>query len=34
MRAVVKRVHSVVTTLAEHEMELQQYIQTGGRGRM
>ncbi|BAO80992.1 cAMP-binding protein - catabolite gene activator and regulatory subunit of cAMP-dependent protein kinase [Serpentinimonas raichei] len=34
MRAVVKRVHAVVTTLAEHEMELQQYIQTGGRGRM
>jgi len=34
MRAVVKRVHSVVTTLAEHEMALQHYIQTGGRGRI
>ena len=34
MRAVVKRVHAVVTTLGQHEMELQQYIQTGGRGRV
>ncbi|MBA4260592.1 MAG: cyclic nucleotide-binding protein [Comamonadaceae bacterium] len=34
MRAVVKRVHAVVATLGEHEMALQQYIQTGGRGRI
>ncbi|MEW5886061.1 MAG: cyclic nucleotide-binding domain-containing protein [Pseudomonadota bacterium] len=34
MRAVVKRVHSVVATMSEHEMELQQYIATGGRGRV
>lgn len=34
MRAIIKRVHRVVATLGQHEMELQQYIQTGGRGRV
>jgi len=33
MRAVIKRVHHVVTTVGEHEMELREYISTGGRGR-
>ena len=33
MRAVIKRVHTVVATVGEHEMELRQYIATGGRGR-
>ncbi|CAG7641249.1 cyclic nucleotide-binding domain-containing protein [Rhodococcus opacus] len=33
MRAVVKRVHSVVNVVGQHEMEMAQYILTGGRGR-
>ncbi|ABF08410.1 MULTISPECIES: Crp/Fnr family transcriptional regulator [Pseudomonadota] len=33
MRAIIKRVHHVVATVGEHEMELQQYISTGGKGR-
>jgi CRP/FNR family cyclic AMP-dependent transcriptional regulator len=33
MRAVIKRVHQVVNTVGEHEMEMLQYILTGGRGR-
>jgi CRP/FNR family cyclic AMP-dependent transcriptional regulator len=33
MRAVIKRVHHVVDTVGEHEMEMLQYILTGGRGR-
>jgi CRP/FNR family transcriptional regulator, cyclic AMP receptor protein len=33
MRAVIKRVHHVVDTIGEHEMEMLQYILTGGRGR-
>jgi hypothetical protein len=34
MRAIIKRVHHLVDTLGQHELELQQYIQTGGRGRL
>jgi len=33
MRAVIKRVHYAVTTLSEHERELNEYISTGGTGR-
>jgi CRP/FNR family transcriptional regulator, cyclic AMP receptor protein len=33
MRAVIKRVHELVDTLGEHEMEMRQYILSGGRGR-
>lgn len=33
MRAVIKRVHQVVGTVAEHEMELRQYISTAGKRR-
>ena len=34
MRAVIKRVHHVVDTLGEHELEMRQYIMSGGRGRL
>jgi CRP-like cAMP-binding protein len=33
MRAVIKRVHHVVATVGEHEMELRQLISTAGRQR-
>lgn len=33
MRAVIKRVHQLVNVVGEHEMEMVQYILTGGRGR-
>lgn len=33
MRAVIKRVHQVVATVGEHEMELRHYISTAGRQR-
>jgi CRP/FNR family transcriptional regulator, cyclic AMP receptor protein len=33
MRAVIKRVHLLVTTVSEHEREMLQYILTGGSGR-
>lgn len=33
MRAVIKRVHQLVNVVGEHEMEMLQYILTGGRGR-
>lgn len=33
MRAVVKRVHLLVNTVRDHEMEMLQYIMTGGSGR-
>jgi CRP/FNR family transcriptional regulator, cyclic AMP receptor protein len=33
MRAVIKRVHQLVNTVRDHEMEMLQYIMTGGSGR-
>lgn len=33
MRAIIKRVHQLVNTGGEREMEMLQYILTGGRGR-
>jgi CRP/FNR family cyclic AMP-dependent transcriptional regulator len=32
MRTVIKRVHHLVDTLGEHELEMRQYILSGGRG--
>lgn len=34
MRAVIKRIHHVATVVGQQERELQQYIATGGKGRM
>lgn len=34
MRAIIKRANRIMTTMDENEMALQQYIQTGGRGRI
>lgn len=33
MRAIIKRVHGVVSAIGARQMELEQYISTGGRGR-
>ncbi len=34
MRAVIKRVHHTVASIAQQQLELSDYISTGGRGRI